>query len=88
LLAEVDHVGAELGVGEGRHIDVGNGAEDLHRLHWPAISAIEDRFGRAHGDHLVITLHQRDQPAKGCGTVLAGKGAHVAIDFGAAAGIP
>jgi hypothetical protein len=71
LLSEVDHVGAELGVGEGRHIDVGNGAEDLHRLHWPAISAIEDRFGRAHGDHLVITLHQLNEPPKGHGAMLA-----------------
>jgi hypothetical protein len=84
----MDHMGAELGIRERRHIDVRDGAKDLHRLHRPAIGAIEDRFGRAHGDHLVITLHQRDQPAKGCGTVLAGKGAHVAIDFGAAAGIP
>jgi transposase InsO family protein len=63
-------VGAELGVRERRHIDVRDGAEDLHRLHRPAIGTVKDRLGGAHGHRVVVTLHELNEPAKGHGTVL------------------
>jgi hypothetical protein len=66
----VEDVSAELGIGQGRHVDVGDGAEELHRLHGPAVGAIKDRLGGAHGHASVIAAHEGDERLEGFGAVL------------------
>jgi hypothetical protein len=74
----VDDVGAELGIGEGRHIDVRNGAEELHGLSGAPEGTVQDLLGRAESDdRLIGQAHQVDQGLERLGTVLARERTHL-----------
>jgi hypothetical protein len=81
-------MGAQIGIGQRRHVDVGNGAEELHGLGRAPKGAIEDLLGRAEADHWLLgQAHQLDQGGEGLGTVLAGEGPDLLERVGAPGGI-
>jgi hypothetical protein len=81
-------VGAELGVRQRRHIDVRDGAEELHGLSGAPEGTVQDLLGRAESDdRLIGQAHQVDQGLERLGTVLARERTHLLECVAAPGGI-